>query len=150
MKEEHPLCRVAVKILEDWAMMLVDPADPTTILAEMTESPLSSDVDIRGTVNGCIQIIAPQSFLEVLARNLLGDDATPPEALLKDSFREMGNVLAGNFLTEAFHDECVFELLEPRVRHLDAESIVNRPPSRAEFAFLADDEPVVIRWLNKE
>lgn len=145
----HPLKHVALKVLEDWAMMLVDENDEITpqSLSESGSLYISS-THFKGTISGTVSIVSPKSFLRVLAANLLGEsgDETPGEEDCIDAFREMGNVLTGNFLTEAYGDDVVFDLLSPQVSTASEDHLDELTARKVVFSFNADEEPVVVTF----
>ncbi len=108
-------------------------------------------VEMKGTFEGAVSIISQEAFLRTLAANLLGasEDAVSSEDE-KDAFREMGNVLAGNFLTEAYGTDLAFDVTPPHVNEVpfsELEKVSNRPVS---FFFIADELPVVVTFSIRE
>ena len=142
--EEHPLHKVFLKVLEDWAMMLVEESTAETHIFESDQKLYKSHVHMRGAFEGTISIIAPESFLNTLTNNLLGGDEeeTPDEENLKDAFREMGNVLAGNFLTEAYGSEITFDVLAPEVTEVSYDELKKLIKAPQAYFAIADDAPV--------
>jgi chemotaxis protein CheY-P-specific phosphatase CheC len=138
---KHALNRIAVKVLEDWAMMLVD-IDEEVSFSEGSEY-LVSTIVFKGIINGEVSIVAPESFLSTLAGNVLGIDeneATQEEK--EDAFREMNNVLTGNFLTEAYGADIVFDVILPTIKQANAIDLKSLLESRVVFKCSADSNPV--------
>lgn len=115
--KKHILQIVGIKVLEDWAMMLVEESTAA-------QNPFNSELPIyvssmhfEGVIDGKISILAQKPFLQILARNLLGIDSeeTPSEQESEDAFKEMANVVLGNFLTEAYGPDTPFVLTNPQV-----------------------------------
>lgn len=116
-EDVHVLQQVGIKVLEDWAMMLVEQSSAK-------ESNLSSELPIyassmhfEGVIAGKVSILAQLPFLQTLARNLLGidSDQTPSISESEDAFKEMANVILGNYLTEAYGPDTPFVLTNPQV-----------------------------------
>lgn len=140
---------VGQRILEDWAMMLVDPATP-----EQEESLLDGEEVYRSSVNfsgekaGQISILSNGEFLRALGSNLVGEDAADlDENVSVDGFKELANVIAGNFLTEAFGDGRVFDLSSPIYLKLSSDEVSRDAKSGVSICLVADDAPVVIRVI---
>lgn len=149
MNESHPLKKTTTKILEDWGMMLVEDADADAVDFG-GESPLySSEVEMRGTFHGTLSVFAQEPFLATLAANILGNDA-PSEDDKLDAFKELGNILAGNFLTEAYGADLVFDVTQPRVSETNGEQLEKLEGQRVRFYFLADDAPVAVTFSITE
>jgi chemotaxis protein CheY-P-specific phosphatase CheC len=148
MNESNPpLSRVAHHVLEDWAMMLVDPMEPNSLTSIFEdESLFRSSVFFKGPKSGTISIIAPKAFLAQLRENLLGgeEDEGGSCFLEEDGLKEMANVLAGNYLTEAFGDELVFDLMSPQIAAFPLVDLEGTIGSSELAYFLADDTPLVV------
>lgn len=152
MNGNHPLKIVSLKVLEDWAMTLVDQLEPSGVEFD-TEKPLyMSWVDIHGVMNGAVSVVAQKPFLQVLATNLLGCDEDTPctDGDCTDAFKEMVNVLTGNFLTEAYGDDVVFDLLHPNVTEVTFADLGKFLGRKVVFAFNADGMPVAVTFSIQE
>lgn len=149
MNDTHPLKKTAVKVLEEWGMMLVEDAPENKADFTADEPILSSEVEMRGTFHGFVSIFAQDSFLTTLAQNLLGSDA-PSEDDKRDAFRELGNIMAGNFLTEAYGADLVFDVAQPVVADSNLEAVERLDERRVRFHFHADDSPVAVSFSIQE
>lgn len=150
---EHPLKRVSLKVLEDWGMMLVDEVPDLTPAAFNPNEPVyMSWIELHGSVSGAVSIVAQKDFMCNLAGNLLGaldaDDLSDED--WKDSFKEMGNVLAGNFITEAYGKDVVFDLLNPSVSEIPFTDLDRFTQRSVVFGFMADDKPVAMTFSIKK
>jgi CheY-specific phosphatase CheX len=146
----HPLKKVSLKVLEEWAMMLVDEIEkPTYEVMASNESLFVSSVHFNGIISGTISILSQRQFMKTLSNNLLGnngsEDSMPEDEF--DAFREMGNVLTGNFLTEAYGNDVIFELLKPSVYEISDNQVDSFFKSKVVFGFSADDAPLIITFL---
>lgn len=143
---EKLIFTTTARILEDWAMMLVDPASPELKIFEVESPFLVASLSFRGAVNGTYQVVCQRGFSEALVANLLGEDV--PEDNLQsemDALREMVNVLSGNLLTTCYGSDTVFELMPPEVHQVAREkltSLFEKPV----FCYLADDNPVAVSF----
>lgn len=140
----HPLYTVFLKVLEDWAMMLVDQTSEGTKIFETDEPFYRVHVEMHGTFNGTISIVAQKDFMRALTANLLGADGANQDSdeQFEDAFKEMGNVLAGNFLTEAYGADVAFDVLHPSVDNVTAEQVEKLAQAPQSYFFIADDTPV--------
>lgn len=147
MNTQNPLRITGVRVLEDWAMMLVDEVTQgETALFELSEPLYSVVVDVNGVVSGTLRIVAQKAFLATLTRNLLGDEDSHSDEESRDAFREMGNVTAGNFITEAYGSDCVFELLSPRVEEITETELEKLKLHSMACAFAGDEQPILFHF----
>lgn len=150
--EKHPLYSVSLKVLEDWGMMLVDGTENSTQIFNLDEPLFMSHVKMSGAFEGTISIVAQKEFIHTLATNLLGGEQTCEtlEAESIDAFREMGNVLAGNYLTEAYGTDVAFDVLTPTVSEISAQKLEELAHPTLAYFFIADDAPVCITFDIKK
>lgn len=135
MKDE--LKAQCARLLEEWALMLVDNCESTEVF-ETDESFYVTSVGFRGVVDGQVEIICQKPFADALVSNLIGEESDPADAL-----REMANVFAGNLVTSAFDVEHVFDLSTPEVTQKSADEIKDLLSHRT-ITLLGDDAPVSI------
>ena len=131
--------------------MLVDPVEQLDLDSVAGSACTVVEVDFTGVVNGSYLIFAPRDLLAVLATNVLGLDEEPTPESCEDAFREMGNVLSGNLLTEMFGEDTVFDISLPRVRDTnggDREQL-ERNKQRT-FNLCADGVPVAVTFWAQE
>ena len=148
-KNEHPLRITAARVLEDWGMMMIDePSSEGTQLFTLDTPLYHSIIELHGAVSGSVSIIAQEDFLSALAHNLLcePEDVQLDSHQQEDAFRELGNVLAGNFITEAYGDDVVFDLLNPAVSTISPESLSAILERNVVFEFLVDGAPVAFTF----
>jgi CheY-specific phosphatase CheX len=132
-------------------MMLAEEVSKPEARFDASTPVLLSWVEMKGSFEGAVSILTQEGFLRTLAANLLGmaeGDVTPEDE--KDAFREMGNVLAGNFLTEAYGTDLAFDVTPPQVNEVsyaEFEKASNRPVS---FFFVADELPVMVSFSIRE
>ena len=141
---------VISRVLQDWAMMLVDRAAATTEIFEADANFYLGLMNFRGVVNGGYGILCQERFLNNLAGNLLGvlEEASVNDKL--DALREMANVMSGNLLTEMYGPDTTFDLVLPTVFPADAVAMDEffRDKARV-YCYLGDDAPVAISfWLG--
>jgi chemotaxis protein CheY-P-specific phosphatase CheC len=144
----HPLRLTAEKILTEWAHMLVDEVRPSPELFTSDSNIYLAWADLKGVIDGSVSILAQDSFLTALAANLLGvdPDEVPSEAEKTDALREMANVIAGNFLTEAYGTDTIFDVIQPQVSEVAEEELNRFMGRKVVFSFLADDAPVALSF----
>ena len=149
---QHPLHTVFLKVLEDWALMLVDPTSAGTKIFQVDQPFFMSHVKMHGAFNGTISIVAQKDFMRALTGNLLGAESVDAEddEQLKDAFKEMGNVLAGNFLTEAYGADVAFDVLHPSVNSITSSEFEKLALAPQSYFFMADDTPVCATFTIEE
>lgn len=148
------LQNTGARVLEDWAMMLVDPAEDTKIF--QSEEPFYfGTVDFAGPKKGTVCIVVQDNFMDSLTKNLLGLEpaAQVTEADKQDALKEMSNVLTGNFLTEAFGNTDVFDVVLPLVHKVGYDVVEkvlkNTSDSKKALYYLADGEPVAFTFESE-
>jgi CheY-specific phosphatase CheX len=144
----HPLRLTAERILADWGHMLVDSVQPSPELFTPAEPIFLAWADLKGVIDGSVSILAQDSFLTALTTNLLGvhPDELPTPEEKSDVLREMANVIAGNFLTEAYGTDTVFDVIQPQVSQISAGEVSRFMARKIVFSFLADDAPVALSF----
>ncbi len=148
-KNDHPLRNTAAKVLENWGMMMIDEVpEPRTELFALDEPLFHSLIELHGAVSGSVSIIAQRDFLSALSHNLLGEpeEVNIDDPQQEDAFRELGNVLAGNFITEAYGDDVVFDLLNPTVCTISSSQADALFARDVVFEFLADGAPIAFTF----
>ena len=134
---------VTVRILTDWAMMLVERADDWQEVFKAEEKYFVGRVEFRGVVRGTFRVICQEGFARALTANLLGADVDATEVEMRDAVCEMINVLSGNLLTSSYGEDTVFDLRSPCADLVDHEEIC-RIMKGFTLAFTADDEPLAV------
>jgi CheY-specific phosphatase CheX len=149
---DHPLRKASLKVLETWGMMIVDEVQSVDAsLFDPNEPVFMSWVNLDGAMSGAVSIVAQADFLKTLAVNVLGDEeASLDGPACQDAFRELGNILAGNFLTEAYGEKAVFDLLHPNVTEVPFSDVEKFTQRNIVFAFLADEKPVAVTFSTKK
>jgi hypothetical protein len=112
--------KTLVRVLEDWAMALVDEPTGEVAFDKMfdPEQPLIvGKVQFAGPVKGTYTVVCSQEFIQELVGNLIGGgDSEPTESDVTDGMCEFVNVLAGNLLTETYGEEIAFALNRPEAQ----------------------------------
>ena len=99
-------------VLEEMAMMMLDPVDEGQNPFTPGEEYYVSQAHYTGVFNGTLTLLCQESFANLLPASLVGsfDGELPSEAERIDALRELTNVISGNLLVDAFGEETVFEL----------------------------------------
>lgn len=153
LKAEHPLKKASLTVLENWALMLVDEVlEVKPELFDSMQPVYMSWVSLHGPISGSVAIVAQKPFMQNLVRNVLGEDSEAESELedTEDAYREMGNVLAGNFITEAYGADVAFDLLNPQIEEVPFEDLEKFVQRSIVFGFLADDAPVAVSFSIKK
>jgi hypothetical protein len=139
--------RVSLLALEDWGMCMVEPREAAVGLCKAAEGKhYLATMTFKGVLNGSLFVLCPRLFMESLCRNLLGldfdEEVSVADAM--DALRELTNVLSGNFLTQAYGEDTVFELIYPNAREADDADIDHVFSSPLVKGFEADDQFVAV------
>lgn len=140
------LVRVSQFVLEDWAMMLVDDSTTGSTAFDPNKPFFLARAEYTSVFCGSIYVFCQREFMQALADNLLGldPDEELSEADYKDALKEFANVVSGNFLTDAFGEDAVFDLPIITVKEcpfVDVERYLNEDS----VYFIGDDIPVALR-----
>lgn len=140
------LGRIAETMLSGWGMMLVDPSDSGNAIFDETEPFLLASAVYASVFSGDVVVICQQPLAEALTRNLLGldFDADVSDDDIRDALKELANVVSGNFVTEAFGEEAVFDLPSIEVKTC-GKSEIARFLGTDTIYYLADDMPIAFR-----
>jgi hypothetical protein len=142
------LTEVAQFTVEDWGMMIAEPADE--IALTQGEDCYLAEMDFEGDdgFRGRISILCQGGFAAALTRNLLGMDAgeevTVEQSL--DALREMANVITGHFVTEAFGEDERFALLSPGSRAITYSEALTLAAENC-VGLVGDDELVILKHV---
>ncbi len=145
---QHALEQTMVLALEDWAMMVVEPTDKATQIFELDEPIFLSTITFQGVIDGHVKIVAQDGFLQTLVANILGteSDVAAKEAQIQDAFKELANVVTGNFLTAAYGDDTVFDVVLPSVDTINPQQFRQLFDEKVVYCFIADDNPVIVTF----
>ncbi len=139
------LNQTIVRVLEEWAMMLLDaPPNPTDAFTAGGPCYVAT-VTYKGPISGTYSIICQESFARALTSNLLGsDDVLTPE-IAADALKEMANVLGGNLLTDSYGDQLIFDIMPPQFQQVSSvhelSKILATPYT---FYYQADGNPIAV------
>ena len=152
---EHPIRKVTSYVLDEWAMMLVEPGGDPAAMFDPGEPFFRVSAYYKGVFDGDLTIICQGPFLDALARNVLGvdegDGVTDEERW--DALRELANIISGNYLVEAYGDETVFDLPSFELQQTTLESVrgyiaekMKKCFGEAAAAYLADGQPIFVSF----
>lgn len=131
------------KVLQDMAMMFVDPAALADVDSPEEEL-FESAVDFRGGGEGTVTLLAPKAVALEVAANYLGiDEADVDLEMAIDAMKELANVTTGQLLTKAVGDRAVFDLCPPTAVVVPSERWNEVGRSERVAVMLADDAPVM-------
>lgn len=145
---EESLRKVGAYVLEEWAMMMVDPSEFSADVFDPQHGLYVAEVAYRGVFDGRLTLTCQSPFLENLARNVLGGEVTEgdvAEVIKEDSLRELANVVSGNFLVDAFGDTTVFDLPELHVCRKDYEQ-ASSDLGKESVCYIGDGAPIVVQF----
>ncbi len=139
------LSEVFCDVLINYGFMFGDPAPKDELLTSDTDY-LRTTVSFAGHRTGVIGISTPADLGAQLAANVLGlepDDDDSIESAL-DAVKELVNIVCGQFLTSAFGDEPIFDLLPPVSLEIDKAEWDKLLESEETMGFMVEDEPAIL------
>ncbi|MBN1344757.1 MAG: chemotaxis protein CheX [Phycisphaerae bacterium] len=140
------LPKIFSNILSDMAFMFVAEPDETAPAAKFT---LKTRIGYSGPKSGTLELRCGGRFAAALAANLLGvepNDSAADQGRL-DALKELMNVVCGNFVTELYGADDLFELTIPEVTPVLPDE-PDEPDADAEIhRFVAED--VLIELSHK-
>lgn len=140
---------VGIRILEDWAMMLVEPEEGALDVFDPEESFYIAQLRFKGIVSGRYCIICQAPFARSLSVNLLGESNQAGEPEMLDALKEMVNVVSGNMLTSSYGEETTFDLTAPEARSATIEE-VRELFNQFILCFRGDDEPIAVTFIPEQ
>ena len=136
---------VTARVLEQWAMMMVDPAEDVTPIFDSTLDFYWSEATFTGVFDGTLIVVSQSPFLDMVLDNVLGDDETGIDSQRMDALKELANVISGNFLTAAFGQETVFDLPLFSTSKVNSNTAQQQLGINTKYLF-GDDEPVAVSF----
>mgnify|MGYP006286583073 CR=1 FL=1 len=115
MKTTTELGPIFTRVLEEFAFMFAEDL-PEGATPEIPELSSIVSVHFSGDQKGTVCIAAPQSFCLALYDNMVGlDDGADLDLRVKDAFKELCNVVAGQVITECFGSTKRYHLSVPEL-----------------------------------
>ena len=143
---QEVLTKSALLALENWGMMLVEPAENDCNAFPLNHQPILTTMQFRGVMNGTIAVLGAREFAESLCRNLESKDSDEEVSFDEccDALKELCNVISGNLLTEAYGDDTVFDLVYPAIKPISADLLAKFFSNKLTLTFSADDYPIAV------
>jgi hypothetical protein len=103
---------VITRVLEEAAFIFSDDLSGEEKPSAVAWNPSGVSLSFTGQRSGTLRLWATPALLPLLSSNMLGLDAGSDRAREKgiDALRETANIVLGNFLTEYYGTEAVFNL----------------------------------------
>lgn len=138
------LSEVVQEVLRAMAFAFGDPCPPAE-LPDCQPSPLEARLKFRGCVCGELRLAAPPGLCAELAADAMSKDADAIGAQqIEDSFKELLNVIVGNWLTAAYGDEPVFALSTPEAETVDQAEWERLRRDPFSLGLVFDDQPLIV------
>lgn len=144
---------VMLLTVEDWAMMLLEPAETSADPFYHHGSLLLGTVQFHGVMSGTIMVLCPVKLVENICANLLGGqngESAIDDHACRDALCELMNVFSGNFLTQTYGEDTVFDLIYPKVQDADNDIVGSFFQNRLVQCFEADGEPIAVALSGLE
>ena len=104
------LCNVAEQIFESLAFLLLMPEEDEPISDDTPN--VTASITFDGPFEGVLFLCVSEEMLPAIAVNMLGlmDDETSSVPQQRDAFKELLNVVCGNFLPQVVGTDVVFNV----------------------------------------
>ena len=138
------LGEVTVEILERFAFLLGDPAEPSAQPALPALAWLAT-MQYTGPRRGTIGLAATPALARAMAANLFGrepNEITDEEAA--DALKEFLNVTCGDYLHDLEGNEPIYDLSAPAVTPLEREALRARLAGREQLALNVEGQPLFV------
>ena len=139
--------KIGILALEDWGMMMTETIPSDRELFRDNQDLYLGTIEYSGSTKGKLAVVCDKPFLHTLYCNILGldeDSDTAEQNEYEDTLKELTNVILGNFLTEAYGAETVFELIHPNAQLADATNLDSFFEQHSIVCIEADEHPVAI------
>lgn len=140
------LTEVFCDILLQYAFLFGDECPKDELSVDDADC-LKITIDFSGERSGDIGIAASTDLCAILTSNVLGEDPDDYEDLdenTSDAMEELLNVVCGQFLTAAFGEEPVIDMLPPiaaRINVAEWDSLVDDEKT---IGFMIEDIPAIV------
>jgi CheY-specific phosphatase CheX len=113
-KHKDTLSGVICRILEDGAFIFAEEPDEQPSAQDLQQAK-GVALSFTGPRTGAVRMWVPDAFASYAAANMLGLEPDEDDAAQKgrDALRELLNMIVGNYLTEQFGVDQVFDLSLP-------------------------------------
>jgi len=141
---KEKLAQVFCDVLMNYAFMFGDES-PKDELPNNGAVFLHATVGFRGHRKGTLGILTSDGLCNELAANVLGLELEEgiSENDASDALKELINVVCGQFLTEIFGEEPIFDLLPPSVSQIDEITWRELVDNGNALGFMVEDAPVI-------
>jgi CheY-specific phosphatase CheX len=142
--QQTVLSEVTVEILERFAFMLGDPADPGAA-STLPASAWLATMRYTGPRCGAIGLAASPALAHQMAANLFGrepGEISKEEAA--DALKEFLNVTCGDFLHALEGNEPIFDLSAPAVTPIDREALRAQLTGQVQVALNVEGQPLFV------
>ncbi|HGJ67218.1 TPA: chemotaxis protein CheX [bacterium] len=108
-------------------------------------------VEFYGDRQGTVGIMASDDLCIEMSANVLGTDIEDKNSVedAVDTLEELSNVVCGQFLTSAFGNEVIFNLIPPSVSIADSKEWSELLYNDESLAFMVEDSPALL-YLKME
>lgn len=132
--------------LEEWGMMLIEQVEEAAEVLRSMQDALEVNLEFRGVLSGRITVIASTSFARALCTNVLGvmDADEISDADVRDSVKELANVLSGHFMTLAYGCDTTFDLALSSAEPATEQTREQMCADKVLLAYAADGELVAM------
>ncbi len=154
MKSEYEtiLTEVFCDVLMKYAFMFGD-ALPKDEFPPGDGDYMQAAITFSGHRSGALEISAPVDACVELAANVLGKDLDDDDSMddAPDALKELINIVCGQFLTAAFGEGPVFDLLPPSISTMDETDWENLVDNEKTVGFMVEDAPAIVKiYVDQE
>lgn len=134
-----------MNVLEQMAFVSVE-RDQDFMESGVPEESLLAEMSFSGKYSGSVRLAAPLELCREIAVNMLGTESEDlSAAMLRDALREVLNMSCGQFLTESYGTDLVFNLTVPDVTGLDEEGWETISSSPGFCRLTTEEHPLLVK-----
>lgn len=135
--------KVINRVLEESAFIFTDILEKGDYPDVRSWDAEGVSIEFKGEKSGVFHMWGDKNFYVCAAANMLGIDSDEPNAKKKgiDALKEILNIIVGNFITEAYGTEPIFQLALPE--KLDGELLIEDSANENAIWLEAEENPIL-------
>jgi CheY-specific phosphatase CheX len=137
---------VVKDVMERFAFMFTETEGETPAFSA-ADDPLQGTIRFKGKVSGVLIMVAPRSFCQEMAANVLGADGGEiGDTAAEDALKELINIVCGTLTWSLYGEREVFHLSVPLVAKFDTNQPVTLASGEISIGLMVENRPVVARF----
>lgn len=144
-EDRNILREVCFSVFEQLAFMFGDEIEDDELETD-ADSFLRASMGFKGSSQGIVEVIVPQTISSLLACNILGleEDHIIDQDTAIDALKELLNTITGRLITSLYGEDDIVDLTIPQTDELDLSEWEALVDSDAYIAVTIEDTPILI------